>query len=104
MSATRALSRRSVQCCNTDSTVSHRGTRGSRALRRGRVNTSTGFRAILSRRTAHLPKLPNVASRTRMLLVCSPRAARSYWYARQVSAVKWDTSTVPPSCFITNDS
>jgi hypothetical protein len=88
MSATRAFSRTSVQCCNTDSTVSHRGTRGSRVFRRGRVNTSTGFRAILSRRTAHLRKLPSVAGRTRMLLVCSSRAARSYWYARQVSAVK----------------
>src|SRR6266853_847824 len=48
MSATRGFSRGSVHCCNTDSTVSHRGTRGSRALRRGRVNTSTGFRPILS--------------------------------------------------------
>ncbi len=45
--------------------------------------------------------LPSVASRTRMLPVCSPRAARSYWYARQVSAVKWDANTVPPICFIT---
>src|SRR5260370_40312239 len=41
----RVFSRTSVHCSNTDSTVSHRGTRGSRALRRGRVNPSTGFRA-----------------------------------------------------------
>ena len=64
--------------------VSQRGTRGSRALRRGRVNTSTGLRAILSRRTAHLPKLPNVANCRICLVSVEGQAVGSAWELKRL--------------------
>jgi len=77
MSATRALSRKSVHCRNTDSTVSHRGAWGSRGLRRGRVSTSTGFRAILSRRTATCPRMNHYEMATPL---------RGTWFTTSASA------------------
>src|SRR5712692_9807830 len=65
MSATIARSRRLDDSASSRWTVSQRGTRGRRAFRRGRVRRSSGFLSSFSRRTAHLPKLPRVASRTR---------------------------------------
>src|SRR5215467_8267836 len=90
MSATIARSRGSVDSASRRSIVSQRGTRGSRALRRGLVRRSRGFRSSFTLRTAHLAKLPSVASRTRMVLAFKPRAASAYWYARHLSGGEVD--------------
>src|SRR4030095_11224386 len=64
---------RGSQSRSTFLTDSQVGTAGTRALRRGRVSRSTGPRTSLSRRTIHLPKLPSVATRTRIVPLLSSR-------------------------------